>query len=193
MTRYIENLNAANTPLATGSYLWVVDASASASDKDRRLDVANFAKDNGSNGIVTWGGLTLTVPATGTAALLGTAQSFTARPTFQSGFGLGTAGKAFMYGNYASANISTTATLISLSNNRQVLVLVGGLYSTSGARFADLLLIMANAGIVTVLGSTAYSSPATRTYSLINLDLKLAMSANTYACNAIELATLLDA
>ncbi|MBK8129428.1 MAG: hypothetical protein IPK53_11115 [bacterium] len=41
MARYIENLNACTDPVS-GDYLWIVDASAGATDKDRRVDVGKF-------------------------------------------------------------------------------------------------------------------------------------------------------
>lgn len=43
MPRYIENLNECTDP-TSGDYLWVVDASASASDKDRKVDVGKFPR-----------------------------------------------------------------------------------------------------------------------------------------------------
>lgn len=43
MPRYIENLNSCSDP-TSGDYLWLVDASASASDKDRKVDVGLFAR-----------------------------------------------------------------------------------------------------------------------------------------------------
>lgn len=42
MARYIENLNTCSDP-TSGDYLWIVDANASASDKDRKVDVGKFA------------------------------------------------------------------------------------------------------------------------------------------------------
>lgn len=41
MARYIENLNECTDP-TTGDYLWVVDASAGSTDKDRKVDIAKF-------------------------------------------------------------------------------------------------------------------------------------------------------
>lgn len=43
MARYIENLNECTDP-TTGDYLWVVDASAGSTDKDRKLNVGKFAQ-----------------------------------------------------------------------------------------------------------------------------------------------------
>lgn len=43
MARYIENLNECTDP-TTGDYLWVVDASAGSTDKDRKLDAGRFAQ-----------------------------------------------------------------------------------------------------------------------------------------------------
>lgn len=42
MARYIENLNACTDPVS-GDYLWIVDASAGSTDKDRKVDAAEFA------------------------------------------------------------------------------------------------------------------------------------------------------
>lgn len=43
MARYIENLNECTDP-TSGDYLWIVDASASASDKDRKVNVGKFPR-----------------------------------------------------------------------------------------------------------------------------------------------------
>ncbi len=43
MPRYIEQLNECTDP-ATGDYLWVVDSSAGATDKDRKLALSSLAK-----------------------------------------------------------------------------------------------------------------------------------------------------
>ncbi len=43
MARYIENLNTCSDP-TSGDYLWVVDASAGATDKDRKVDAGLFAQ-----------------------------------------------------------------------------------------------------------------------------------------------------
>lgn len=41
MTRYIENLNECTDP-TTGDFLWVVDASAGSTDKDRKVNISKF-------------------------------------------------------------------------------------------------------------------------------------------------------
>lgn len=41
MARYIENLNSCTDPVS-GDYLWIVDASAGSTDKDRKVDIAKF-------------------------------------------------------------------------------------------------------------------------------------------------------
>jgi len=43
MARYIENLNTCSDP-TSGDYMWVVDASAGSTDKDRKVDVGLFAQ-----------------------------------------------------------------------------------------------------------------------------------------------------
>ncbi len=43
MARYIENLNSCTDP-TSGDYLWIVDASAGATDKDRKVDAGLFAQ-----------------------------------------------------------------------------------------------------------------------------------------------------
>lgn len=43
MPRYIENLNECTDPVS-GDYLWIVDASAGSTDKDRRVNVGKFAQ-----------------------------------------------------------------------------------------------------------------------------------------------------
>ncbi len=41
MARYIENLTECTDPVS-GDYLWIVDASAGSTDKDRKVDIAKF-------------------------------------------------------------------------------------------------------------------------------------------------------
>lgn len=41
MPRYIENYNECTDPVS-GDYLWIVDASAGSTDKDRKVDIAKF-------------------------------------------------------------------------------------------------------------------------------------------------------
>lgn len=43
MARYIENLNECTDPVS-GDYMWLVDASAGSTDKDRKVDVAKFPR-----------------------------------------------------------------------------------------------------------------------------------------------------
>lgn len=67
MARYIENLNECTDPVS-GDFMWLVDASAGSTDKDRKVDVGKFAR-------------------------LAVAQSFTATQTF-SNVSIGTSGGA---------------------------------------------------------------------------------------------------
>ena len=67
MARYIEDLNECTDPVS-GDFMWVVDASAGGTDKDRKVDVGKFAR-------------------------LAVAQSFTATQTF-SNVSVGTSGGA---------------------------------------------------------------------------------------------------
>ena len=67
MPRYIENLNECTDPVS-GDYMWLVDASAGSTDKDRKVDVGKFAR-------------------------LAVAQTFTATQTF-SNVSIGTSGGA---------------------------------------------------------------------------------------------------
>ena len=67
MPRYIENLNECTDPVS-GDFMWLVDASAGSTDKDRKVDVGKFAR-------------------------LAVAQSFTATQTF-SNVSIGTSGGA---------------------------------------------------------------------------------------------------
>lgn len=71
------------TSAAAGDF---VEIEVAASGVSRRITKANFigATLTGAGSIAT-GGFTLTVPANGTAALLGTAQTFSALKTFSSG------------------------------------------------------------------------------------------------------------
>ena len=67
MPRYIENLNECTDPVS-GDFMWLVDASAGSTDKDRKVDVGKFAR-------------------------LAVAQTFTATQTF-SNVSVGTSGGA---------------------------------------------------------------------------------------------------
>ena len=67
MPRYIENLNECTDPVS-GDFMWLVDASAGSTDKDRKVDVGKFAR-------------------------LAVAQTFTATQTF-SNASIGTSGGA---------------------------------------------------------------------------------------------------
>ena len=67
MPRYIENLNECTDPVS-GDFMWLVDASAGSTDKDRKVDVGKFAR-------------------------LAVAQTFTATQTF-SNVSIGTSGGA---------------------------------------------------------------------------------------------------
>jgi len=67
MARYIEDLNECTDPVS-GDFMWVVDASAGSTDKDRKVDVGKFAR-------------------------LAVAQTFTATQTF-SNVSVGTSGGA---------------------------------------------------------------------------------------------------
>ena len=67
MPRYIEDLNECTDPVS-GDYMWLVDASAGSTDKDRKVDVGKFAR-------------------------LAVAQTFTATQTF-SNVSVGTSGGA---------------------------------------------------------------------------------------------------
>lgn len=66
MTRYIENLNECTDPVS-GDYLWVVDASAGSTDKDRKVNVGKFAQYSAGtwtpliNGSTTAGGPTYAI------------------------------------------------------------------------------------------------------------------------------------
>lgn len=63
MARYIENLNTCSDP-TSGDYLWLVDASAGATDKDRKVDAGLFAQKASAN---TFTALQTFTPASGIA------------------------------------------------------------------------------------------------------------------------------
>lgn len=67
MARYIENLNECTDPVS-GDFMWLVDASAGSTDKDRKVDVGKFALKAGSN-TFTAAGVALTLTSTATAGL----------------------------------------------------------------------------------------------------------------------------
>ena len=74
-------LTGANT--ATGDLFPLLDVSAAAGSQGSKItrDELRIAMGLTGNGVVATGGYTLTIPATGTVALLGTANSFTAGQT----------------------------------------------------------------------------------------------------------------
>lgn len=48
MTRYLEDLNECTAP-TTGDYLWIYDASAGSTDKDRKVNISEFALTGAAN------------------------------------------------------------------------------------------------------------------------------------------------
>lgn len=74
------------TSAAAGDFIEIETAAG----VSRRITKANFiGAALAGGGIINTGGFTLTVPATGTAALLGAAQSFSALNTFAAGLSFG--------------------------------------------------------------------------------------------------------
>ena len=80
MARYIENLNSCTDPTG-GDYLWIVDASAGSTDKDRKVDVSE-------------------------CALTGVANSFTGAQPF---YGKLTHGEAFSVLTLSAGNVGRNA------------------------------------------------------------------------------------
>jgi hypothetical protein len=73
MPRYIENLNECTDPVS-GDFMWLVDASAGSTDKDRKVDVGKFARLAVSapftaNVSLTTAGATLILTSTSTAGI----------------------------------------------------------------------------------------------------------------------------
>lgn len=100
--------------------LLVHNPAASLSAADARVRVDGFAKSDGASGLVTWSGHTLTVPATGTAALLNTALTAWS-PTYtftgggsvssyakQQGYYTVVGGVAHVWGYIGTAGLSTS-------------------------------------------------------------------------------------
>ena len=77
----IPDLTSLTAP-ATGDEMEIYDASAS---ENKRLALSYMVRDTGGTGAIVTGGYTLTLPATGTAALIGSAQTFPALQTFGAG------------------------------------------------------------------------------------------------------------
>lgn len=83
----VNELTALGAAPATTDSIPIWDADAAAYKK---ITVANFLGGTMTGaGTIATGGFTLTVPATGTASLLGTAQTYSALKTFSSGINLG--------------------------------------------------------------------------------------------------------
>lgn len=79
------------TTVAPDDYVLISDTS-DLTNRDKRISRLNLVGGAlTGGGTVATGGFTLTVPATGTASLLGTAQTSTALKTFSSGINLGQA------------------------------------------------------------------------------------------------------
>lgn len=83
MPRYIEQLNTCTDPTA-GDYFWIVDASAAAADKDRKVDVGRFAQKAQANEftsnqtitIAAGTGLIINVAGSGQQAILANSGDF---------------------------------------------------------------------------------------------------------------------
>lgn len=76
------------TAVAVDDYILISDTS-DVVNRDKRISKANLVNQLTGTGTVATGSYTLTVPATGTASLLGTAQTFSALKTFSAGINLG--------------------------------------------------------------------------------------------------------
>ena len=88
MARYIEDLNECTDPVS-GDFMWLVDASAGSTDKDRKVDVGKFAR-------------------------LAVAQSFTATQTF-SNVSIGTSGGATAITKPADGHTLTSIDRVSMA------------------------------------------------------------------------------
>ncbi len=84
MARYIENLNSCTDP-TSGDYFWIVDASAGATDKDRKVDVGLFAYA-GPN---TFSGNQIIDKASPTLTLSGSGQGMVSIGALSNGTGMG--------------------------------------------------------------------------------------------------------
>lgn len=119
----ITDLTALTDP-ATADEIEIYDASAS---QNKRLALSYLVRTAGNGaqitggGAIALGGYTLTVPATGTAALLATAQTFTAAQAFGTGASGGQvaikAASASTIGLYVSTASSPTANIAEFANN----------------------------------------------------------------------------
>jgi len=77
MTRYVEQFNECTDPV-TGDFLWIVDASAGATDKDRKVNISRFAILANAQTFTTT--QTIAPTATGVAALNVTSPSGSSVP-----------------------------------------------------------------------------------------------------------------
>jgi hypothetical protein len=91
---------------ATGDLFPLVDVSATAGSQGSKItrDELRIAMGITGGGTIALGGFTLTVPATGTAALRNTANTFSTVQTFSSGFA-GPSGTNLLFGTTAASTV----------------------------------------------------------------------------------------
>jgi len=100
----ISNLTALAAAPDSGDFVALVDTSAS---ETKKLDAKYLVRDSAGSGAIVTGAYTLTLPATGTAVLLGTAQTLTALKKFEIGtaqIAANTFTRLFVSGDDATAN-----------------------------------------------------------------------------------------
>lgn len=85
MARYIENLNSCTDP-TSGDYFWIVDASASATDKDRKVDAGLFAQVAAAN---TFSANQVIDKSSPTITLSGSGQGMVSIGALSNGTGMG--------------------------------------------------------------------------------------------------------
>jgi hypothetical protein len=129
----ISNLTALAAAPDSGDFVALVDTSAS---ETKKLDAKYLVRDSAGSGAIVTGAYTLTLPATGTAALLGTANVFTANQRVSALLGVNVAptagqqltvlaGSTSTVGLVVNTPASPTANIAEFRNNGTAVMSVG--------------------------------------------------------------------
>lgn len=186
MARYIEQLNECTDP-ADADFAWIVDDSAGATDKDRKLSLSRLLKLGRTN-IVPAGSTTIVNGASG-QSILALRNSAAANMFVVGETGSIAVGLHHGHGPSAQVSVSTTTTIATIQGRYGLFMVYGKL---SSDYFCDIVLTMSYAGTATVISSHTFGSPAARTYSENSTAFRLAMASGTYAVQALRIGGLSD-
>jgi len=144
MPRYIENLNECTDPVS-GDFMWLVDASAGSTDKDRKVNVGKFAR-------------------------LAVAQTFTATQTF-SNVSIGTSGgaTAITKPNDGHTIVDFDRVVMAIDAKFTFPATVGLLVVTNGSRARSSVYALSGSTLTVIAQDTVGFSTTMGTASKINV------------------------